>query len=363
MNQTKKNIKGPKAKKKERTPINPKIWVALGGALFLLLFAGLIIDAFNEQEIITVDDEKLYMDDLSYYFYNVELNYSYYSQMFGPTYLDMIYDESTGLRVRDIAKQEIVDGILFNEVMYRDAKAKGYVLTEEDEENLNSDIDNLIDNVLTEKEIKKNNFTRESLKEVLSRTSLGLRYQKDLIESFDIDEAAIRAEFDPEEYRQYDIEYFYISTQIADGEESPVSMGADEKEEAKERILSLTADIKDTDDWSTLLPEDEKEVSYFSSSFLESDTYFEEDFKDMMTNMDNGEISELYDAQDGYYIIRMVDNNSTQRYDDAVGSAISAKEEEVFYEYYVDNILPNHSFVINNDYLLSLSVGNLTLDR
>ncbi len=363
MNQSKKTIKGQRAKKEPRRPINPKIWIAIIAALFILLFAGLIIDAFNKQEIMTVDDEKLYKDDLLYYFYNIELNYDYYTQMFGPSYLDMIYDESTGIRVRDVAKQEIIDGALFNEIIYREAKAKGYSLDEDDYELIESDVDNLMDNIITEAEKKKNNFTRESLTEVLSRTGLVFKYKESVTESFDIDDEAIKAEFDPEEYRQYDIEYFYISTQTPDGEGGYDSISDAEKEEAKEKFILLTADAEDTEDWSTLLPEDETDVGYFSSSFLAKDTYFEEDFKDMMMSMDNGEISSLYDASDGYYLIRMVDNNSTQRYDQEVESAITAKEEELFYDHYLLDVLPNHTFEMNNDYLLSLKVGQLTLDR
>ena len=42
---------------------------------------------------------------------------------------------------------------------------------------------------------------------------------------------------------------------------------------------------------------------------------------------------------------------------------LTAKEEELFYDHYLLDVLPNHTFEMNNDYLLSLKVGQLTLDR
>ena len=303
------------------------------------------------------------MDDLKYYFFNVELAYDKNTQIFGPSYMDMPVNEQSGIRIRDIAKQDAVDAALSNEIMYREAVAKGYSLTDEDNETINSTIDDMLENVFTEAEVKKNGFTREYLTEVLTRTTLAERYQNDLLESFDIDTEKIREGFDVEEYRQYEIEYFFITTQTLDEDSKSIPLDDSKKKEAKEKLLSLTSDAENTEDWSTLLPEDEEDVKYHEANFLKNDTFFSEEFKAMMMDMENGEVSQLHEEENGYYFVRMKDNNSMARYEDAVESAIDEEKQEAFHKYYQENIQPNHTYKVNQDYLMSLRMGQLTLDR
>ena len=221
----------------------------------------------------------------------------------------------------------------------------------------------MLENVFTEAEVKKNGFTREYLTEVLTRTTLAERYQNDLLESFDIDTEKIREGFDVEEYRQYEIEYFFITTQTLDEDSKSIPLDDSKKKEAKEKLLSLTSDAENTEDWSTLLPEDEEDVKYHEANFLKNDTFFSEEFKAMMMDMENGEVSQLHEEENGYYIVRMKDNNSMARYEDAVESAIDEEKQEAFHKYYQENIQPNHTYKVNQDYLMSLRMGQLTLDR
>ena len=64
----------------------------------------------------------------------------------------------------------------------------------------------------------------------MTKNTLANRYEQDIIDTFDIDEEAIKAEFDYEEYRQYDIEYLNISTVVYDEEKgSNVPVSEDDK--------------------------------------------------------------------------------------------------------------------------------------
>jgi hypothetical protein len=57
----------------------------------------------------------------------------------------------------------------------------------------------------------------------------------------------------------------------------------------------------------------------------------------------------------------MINNNSSETYDNTVRDAIKEKEEEAFSEEYMNNILPKHSFELNNKAISNLRMGRITL--
>ena len=77
--------------------------------------------------------------------------------------------------------------------------------------------------------------------------------------------------------------------------------------------------------------------------------------------MNNGDISEIYEAEDGYYIVKMVDNNSSEAYDNEVKSQISTEENKQFEDFY-NEIKEKHEYSTNDKALASMQMGNVTLD-
>lgn len=363
MNKSKKTIKGTQKNNKKHITINPKIWVIIGSVLGVVLIAALLFDQLYKRPLVTIDGKKYYLEDLTYYFYYTESSYDYINQMYGGGYWDSPHYEATNMTVRDYAKLETLNTVIRYEVMYNEAMDKGYTLTDEEIKKIDEDINSLLnDQGLSDKIIKKNGFTEEYLKNVMTKNTLANRYEQDIIDTFDIDEEAIKAEFDYEEYRQYDIEYLNISTVVYDEEkDSNVPVSEDDKKAALDKITSFREKALNTQDWSTLIPEDEEQVRYSESNFLAKDTFFSEDFKNTVMAMDNGEISEVIETDDSYYVVRMVNNNSSERYDSVVEEAIQKKENELLTEEYNNNILPNHTVKLHNNAIRNLRMGRLTL--
>src|SRR5690606_24719936 len=103
---------------------------------------------------------------------------------------------------------------------------------------------------------------------------------------------------------------------------------------ALDRITNIREKALVTEDWSTLLPEDEKDLIYRESNFIPSDNYFSEDLKSTLLSMENGDITDVVEEDDGYYVFRMVNNNSSETYEKTVEDAIKEKEEEAFSKEY-----------------------------
>jgi len=77
--------------------------------------------------------------------------------------------------------------------------------------------------------------------------------------------------------------------------------------------------------------------------------------------MKKGDVSKVYEEKDkGYYLVRMVDNNSSESYDTAVKKAISDAENAGFTEVY-NTLLAKHTYKINTKALAKYTMGSITL--
>ncbi len=368
MNNSKK-LKAKKEKKKDRLleakPLSKisKPWIIAFCALVVIMIGAMLFDQLYEKTILTIDGEKYKMSDVAFYFYGVESQYDYYDQMFGGSgsYWNMVFDEKTGETVRDSAKEEAVNNTIYNEILYKEAVAAGYTLTEDEKKSISSQVDSLLTSTLSSSVKSRNKFTKSSLTSILDKTTLVSRYRQDKIDSFDIDDAAIKAGVKFEDYRQYDIETLFISTKTTGEDGKSVAVSDDEKAAAYDKLKSYYEKAKTTEDWSKLLPESEKDVTYADTNFLESGTTYSEDMEKMMMAMNNGDVSEIYEAEDGYYIVRMVNNNSSEAYDNEVKSQISAEENKQFDAFYED-IKAKHKYSTNEKALASMEMGSITID-
>lgn len=363
MNKSKKTIRGPQKAKKKQITISPKIWIAVVIVLGLSLIIGLLFDQLYKRPLLTIDGEKYYTEDLTYQFYTTESTYDYINQLYGGSYWDMPHSEFTNMTVRDYAKFETLNNVVYEQILHNEAIANGYTLTQEEIDKIDEDVRaTLNDQGLSEEFIEKNGFTTEYLTNVFTVNTLANRYKQDVIDSFDIDDEAIEAGISYNEYRQYDIEYLYISTQKTNEEDySQIPLDEEEKDAAYRKISSLRDEALDAEDWSSIIPEGEEELQYRESNFLSKDTYFSEDLMNTMLAMENGDITDVIEEEDGYYVIRMVNNNSPETYNRTVEEAISEKEEELFYEEYNNNIVTKHTFELNERAVNNLRMGRITL--
>ena len=342
--------------------ISTKVLSIASIVFVVFLIGALIFDQLYESTLLTVDGKKYHLDDLSYYIYNTEYQYDYYDQMFGGngSYWNMSSDDS-GTTMRDIAKQDALDTAVYNEILYNEAVAEGYTLTEEEKTTIDTNVTTMLEN-MTEGTIENGNFTKASLSESLGKTTLVSRYRTDKIDALDIDDAGITADISRDEYRQYDIEYLYASKKTTDAEGKSIDMTEDEKAAALAALNTYYDKAKSTEDWSTLLPEEEKAVTYRTDDFIESDTTFDDDFEKQIMAMENGAIGEVHETDTGYYVVRMINNNSSERYDTAVKDAITDAENEGFDKVY-DEISAKHEYKINDSALKSLNMGSVILSK
>lgn len=361
MNKSKKPIKVNQKSKKSAVTANRKYWLIPTIILGVFLVAALLFDQLYERVLIKIDDDKYHLSDLSYYFYDVETGYNSYSSIFGPINWNTPYDESGSITLGDVAKQEATGIAVFNEIMYREALAANYSLTDEEINTINDEIATLLyEQGLSQKVIEENGFTGDYLKKVKEKVALAKRYRSDIIDTLDVDDEALKAEVSYEDYRQYDVEYLFISTQNTDEEGNQTDKSEEEKKAAYEKIKAKYDEALKTEDWSTLVPIDEVELRYTENNFIKTDTTYPEDLKTMMMGMENGEISEIFTTETGYYIVRMINNDNPETYNTTVENKIKTAEDAAFETYYGENILTKYDIKMNERAIKNVKMGSFT---
>jgi foldase protein PrsA len=356
-----KKVKEVKFSDKPITSIS-KPWLISSLVLVVLLIGALLFDQLYSPTLMTIDGKKYNLRDVSYYVYSVESSYNSYGSYLGDDFWDMTADEDTGTTMREQSRQDAINEVLKYEMLNNEAKSQGYKLTDDEKKTINTNVESLLaSDQMTTAVIKKNNFTKSYLTKIISKMTLAERYRDDQIAKLDIDDAKIKDGVSFDDYRQYDMEYIFISTQTTDADGNDVDISDAEKATALDKINAVYDTAKTASDWSSMVSSEDPDLTYEESSFVVNDSTFSKDFEAMMEKMDNGDVSDVYTDTTGYYIVRMKDNKATEAYDDAVTSAISDAENSAFNDLFESTIKPNHPYTLKNKALNKLKMGSVTL--
>lgn len=365
MNSTKKVVKGntkakKQSKKKDTGSKKGVILAAILGVLLVIMSGYIAWENLHPKLILTVNGEKTYLEDMTYQIMQSEQMHnsiaSLYQQMgYTQSYWDM---ENDGVTTQQNVREEIINNEIEQQILYAEAVKNGYEATEEEKEEAKTSAKETLENMSDEQK-KKTGFTEEELAEILTKEAVTLRYKQDLIDSFDIDDEEIRAGVDKEQYREYKTQCFYVSTE-ADEEGNELTSA--KKEELKAALVKEAEAAKNTEDWSEVLDSEDEEqvVSYKTIDFIKEDESYDAAVMEKAMTMANGEISDVVEGEDGYYIIKMVDNNSTDRYEEEVTNAIEEAESQRFDEEFL-SIYETYEVKVNSKEWNKVELGNLTM--
>lgn len=342
MNNAKKSIKGEVKQKKNQNlqssegMIKPIIFGIMG----FLLVAVLVVVAWEglaPKYLVSVNGEKLKQEDLIYDIYEAESigaqMASIYAQFgSGDDYFNMVNEDGT--TTQDNLRDQVVSSYLYNRILYSKAVEAGYEATEEEKTQAAESAKTQIES-LTEEKAKKLGLN-DILEKRMLEDIVVARYKQDNVDSFDIDDDAIKAGVDYETYRGYNVEYFYIGN--TETNEAGESVAIEDKDGLKNQLQTVL-DKAGTGDWSKVIDaEDEtQKVSYGTKTITKEDEdTFSADLTKKILAMNNSDLTGIVEEEDGYYAFRMVDNDSKEVYDQQVEEAITAKEEEQFTAFYED---------------------------
>ena len=310
---------------------------------------------------VTIGDKKIYLNEMMYYIYAVEASgASYdqaYQQYYGSSYWDMEYSE--GITMREQSKKYVMDTAIMYEILYDKSVAAGNTLTAEEKTANQTNVDNLFKNI-SDEQLKITGFTEEIVLKILEKLTIGEKYYKKLVDGFAIDDQAITDTIKYDDYRQYNTEYLFIATSSLDEANKAVAFSAKDKQVALDSITAALVEVKAGKDFAAITEADTT-IKTSTVNFVYGDTKAEVGYEDAAKVLENGKYTtDIVETNLGYYVIKMVDNKSTESYDAAVASAIAVEEEKAFNAEY-EIIKKDYTTTINNKVWDPIVMGETTL--
>jgi foldase protein PrsA len=313
----------------------------------------------EEEAVLTINDIKLTKEDFLYDIYLVETEGNskdeFYRENYGMSYWDTPYNEQ-GDTLRDMAKDTVISRVTMYEILNDRAGKAGISLTEEEIKENEKAFDKLVMEFGTE-ELAAAGLTRDIVLKAYNRITLGDKYYTELIKDFNIDTDRISQGINPEDYREYKTECLYAPTVVRQDQDI-IPIGKDDLKKNYAALEDALENIWEGLDFNAIIEEDTEDIlTKYTRSFILSDNIPEPEYRDAAIQLENGEYSEIVTTNYGYYIIHMLDNNASDRYEQAVEAAVM-NEEYKHFEVLYEEWKAEYEITINSKYWDSFVIGS-----
>lgn len=353
-----------------------KVLAILGILAVIVLCAGVCYMQLRPRAVLVVSttDENgtqkkdtVYMKEAVYSIYQVENQYNQYSsiyqQLYGKTYWEMEDVDSKGRNGASAAKKQVMDSLKQREVLYMEAQKRGYSLTAEEEKTAENNVTDTMKN-FTDKQKKLEGLDEKTLKSEFKKNALAEKFRQILIKESGVDEEALKATVNKKDYRQYTLQYYKVSNQETSGEETK-EVSAEQKQTNLTNMQALQEKAKTAEDFTKLLDDNDKTgIQYQTENLIKKDlkdsTFLNKKLRKQIMEMDNGQISDIIEGDDGYYLIKMVNNDDSEAYDNQCQSVVNEEETKQFNARYAE-FAPNYVTEVQSYWKGRVKLGSYTI--
>ena len=353
-----------------------KVLVILGILAVIVLCAGVCYMQLRPRAVLVVSttDENgtqkkdtVYMKEAVYSIYQVENQYNQYSsiyqQLYGKTYWEMEDVDSKGRNGASAAKKQVMDSLKQREVLYMEAQKRGYSLTAEEEKTAENNVADTMKN-FTDKQKKLEGLDEKTLKSEFKKNALAEKFRQILIKEGGVNEEALKATVNKKDYRQYTLQYYKVSNQETSGKETK-EVSAEQKQTNLTNMQALQEKAKTAKDFTKLLDDNDKTgIQYQTENLIKKDlkvsTFLNKKLRKQIMKMDNGQISDIIEGDDGYYLIKMVNNDDSEAYDNQCQSVVNEEETKQFNARYAE-FAPNYVTEVQSYWKGRVKLGSYTI--
>ncbi|MDE6851081.1 MAG: peptidyl-prolyl cis-trans isomerase [Lachnospiraceae bacterium] len=346
--------------------------------LILVLCIGVGVQQFKPQTVLKINNTKFTMDNMMYPIYERESAYlpsnDIYEQIMNTSVWDTSYMGSdptvdTSMSNSEGLKQEIINAETEYEVLYQEAVKADYKLTDEEKQDAKDQAAKAVKGLSWSQKlqlsISKNKLTKRFEKRILAD-----RYKEDKRKETDgsVDENTAIASVSKDDLRQYDVQFYAFSKTSTDEEtQSSVERTEEEITKLEKELKSLAKSAKKAEDFTKLIDdsgEEASDIEYDSASFTEQDgwsQYLSDDNLKKIKAMKKDEISGVIkDETTGYYmVVKMIDNNSTESYDEACDTAIEDAKNTAYYDW-LEEAKKNYTIKVYDSVWNDVTIGTVT---
>lgn len=308
------------------------------------------------------------MTEAMYDIYQAEAMPAMYAQ-YGMSF-DWTDTAQNGQTYAQMYKKNIMDGLKKREILYMCAQKDNVTLTDAEKKAIKEQVSSARKN-MTDKQKKMKGLDEATITSVLEKSKLGDKYKDSVINGLKIDEAALKKSVSKKDYRQYTLQYYtFAKTETNSKNESKEKDKAVLEQAAKDmadlqkkalKAKDFTKGLINAKDNSTT---DEKTgISYATKDLIETDTDFlDTNALKQVKKMKNGQISNVIETKDGYFVIKMVNNNDPKAYNNQCNTVVEQEKETQFNTQYENTIKGQYTAEAQSFWKGRVTLGAITSD-
>lgn len=313
-----------------------KMYYALILVLCMLQFSGCKSKKDNSSvEVFTINDKKIYLDEVHYRVWESENENAYYSKDYKEKYEKSYWESEVveGTTVSESLKEELYDDIIRDTLLYQKAVENDVTLSKNEkqlcQEEANTEWDEL------SKEIKKTiGADKDLILRLKEEKALVEKYFSSILEEYEVDEDKVKASIDPKEYKEIDIQTIGYSKFSYGEDGTETSKSEEENQMGLESLQDVAEKAKTVSDLNDLLTDDSDPLETEELSIIPGSSACDKGIEEAAKAMEPGETSDIIETDLGYYIVRVVDNTSNEAYEEAVHDEVMHEKYEQFDKYF-----------------------------
>ena len=353
-----------------------KVLLMLGIIAVVVLCAGVCYMQLRPRVVLVVTGtnasgsevkNKVNMKETVYDIYQTEMQYnmysSFYQQMYGTSYWEMEDVDDAGRDGAAAAKKQVMDAVKQREILCMEAEKLGYSLTDQEKNTVAENVKSAREG-LSDTQKKLDGLDEKSLTTAFEKNALAQKYRQVIISESGIDREALKASVNRDEYRQYTMQYYKVSNKEGTGDDEK-DVSEEQKQKNLENMQALKEKSGTAEDFTKLIEEgDTTGISTYQQEELlakdmESSTFLTKEQREKLIKMENNEISDVIEGEDGYYLIKMVNNNDSAAYDKQCETVVSDEETKQFDARY-DQLKAGYTTEIQSYWKSRVKLGSFT---
>lgn len=353
-----------------------KVLLMLGIIAVVVLCAGVCYMQLRPRVVLVVTGtnasgsevkNKVNMKETVYDIYQTEMQYnmysSFYQQMYGKSYWEMEDVDDAGRDGAAAAKKQVMDAVKQREILCMEAEKLGYSLTDQEKNTVAENVKSAREG-LSDTQKKLDGLDEKSLTTAFEKNALAQKYRQVIISESGIDREALKASVNRDEYRQYTMQYYKVSNKEGTGDDEK-DVSGEQKQKNLENMQALKEKSGTAEDFTKLIEEgDTTGISTYQQEELlakdmESSTFLTKEQREKLIKMENNEISDVIEGGDGYYLIKMVNNNDSAAYDKQCETVVSDEETKQFDARY-DQLKAGYTTEIQSYWKSRVKLGSFT---
>lgn len=283
------------------------------------------------QTAITINGEPVGMDYAMFWIYQMEQSGNRYAKLSGYPTTEEFWAEiadGEGHTNRDLYLENAQETMIQYEVLYDCAKKKQLTLTANELQNVKAYVEEMKQN-LSASEAERGGFGSESLQKMVTEMFLAEKYYESMTQNLGVDKDKVKKTVNPEEYREYKTEYLYMPTTYYNEKYELCQESEEVKQLCREVMESYK---KETERGKTLeeIAAKDDSLQCKERKFLVNGNGAETAYAAAAKKLGENEICGPIQTEYGLYLIRMIDNDCKDAYNEAVETAYEGEKRKAF---------------------------------